>query len=66
MATRARRNLFMSTSLMCFLLAAAFGFDLLGTHWFWSGRPQVAVFLVALGVVLGFFWLRTQRGLDNS
>lgn len=54
----------MRTSLMCFLLAAAFGFDLFGTHWFWSGRPQVAVVLVVLGIILGFLWFRSQKSWE--
>ena len=60
MATRARQNLYMSTSLMCFLLAATFKFDLLGTHWLWAGRSEVAILLVVLGAALGFLWFRSR------
>jgi hypothetical protein len=56
MATRGRQNLYLSTSLMCFLLAVTFKFDLLGTHWLWAGRSEVAILLVVLGAVLGILW----------
>ena len=61
MENRARRNLFMSTTLVCLLMAAAFKFDNGGVHWFWSGRPQIAVVLVVLGIVLGANWFRSER-----
>ena len=51
----------MSTTLVCLLMAAAFKFDNGGVHWFWSGRPQIAVVLVILGIVLGANWFRSER-----
>lgn len=65
MATRARRNLLMSTSLMCLLLAGTVRFDVLGTHWFWAGRTQAAVALLVLGAVLAVLWFRAQRGTPS-
>ncbi len=66
MATQGRRNLFLSTSLMCFLLAGTFKFDLLGTHWLWAGRTETAVILVVLGLVLGVLWIRAQETTPPS
>jgi hypothetical protein len=63
-ASRARRNLFMSTTLMSFLLAAAFTVHD-GVHWFWSDRPWVAGLLLVLGVVLALLWARAQRDLKG-
>jgi hypothetical protein len=61
MENRARRNLFMSTTLVCLLMAAAFKFDNGEMHWFWSGQPLVGVVLVVLGIVLGAYWFRSER-----
>ena len=66
MASRARRNLFMSTTLMSLLLAVAFKFDKSGIRWLWSDRPQVAVALVVLGIVLAVFWVRAQKRLRQG
>lgn len=60
---KARRNLFMSTTLMCFFLAVAFTFDWQSTHWLWSGKPQVPVVLLTLALVLGCGWLRSRQRL---
>ena len=56
-----KRNMFMSTTLMCGLLTAAFSFDSIGIHWFWSGNIPVAIVLGSLTISLGTFWFRTQR-----
>lgn len=66
MNNQARRNLFMSTTLMCSLLAAAFTFDKQGAHWFWSGQPQVAIVLLVLAIVAARFWLRSQKRLHTD
>jgi hypothetical protein len=58
MPSRARRNLFMSTTLMSILFAIAFKFDKSDVHWFWSDRPWVAAVLLVVGVVAGVFWGR--------
>lgn len=63
MPRRARRNLFMSTTLMCVLFAIAFKFDKSGVHWFWSDRPWVAAVLLVAGAVLSAFWVRAQEQL---
>ena len=61
MDNRARRNLFMSTTLVSFLMAAAFKFDANGIRWFWSDKPGVAIGLIVLGSVLGTFWIRSRK-----
>jgi hypothetical protein len=66
MENRLRRNLFMSTTLISLLLAVAFKFDNNGIHWFWSDKPQVAVVLVILGIVLSSRWLREARRLGSD
>ena len=58
MENRARRNLLTSTTLVSLLMAVAFKFDNNGIHWFWSDKPQVAIVLILLAIVLGVFWLR--------
>jgi hypothetical protein len=50
---------------MSLLLAAAFRFDKGGVHWFWSDTPPVAIALLVLAGVLGVFWLRSQRHLQQ-
>jgi hypothetical protein len=62
MASRARRNLFVSATLMCFLLAAAFRLRN-GFHWFWADQPVVAALLVALGILCAVMWARAQKAL---
>ncbi len=66
MENRARRNLFMSTTLVSFLMAVAFKFDNGGLHSSWSGRPQIAIVLVVLGIVLSASWLRSERDLREN
>ena len=56
----------MSTTLICFLMAAAFKFDSAGLHWFWSARPQIAIVLVVAGIVLGASWFRSERSLPKG
>ena len=63
MATRARRNLFVSLTLMSFLLAAAFKIQN-GVHWFWTDQPLVAGLLVALGILFAVLWARAQKDLQ--
>ena len=66
MENRQRRNLFMSTTLISLLLAVAFKFDNDGIRWFWTDKPQVAVILAILGIVLGICWLREARRLPSG
>ena len=63
MANRARRNLFLSLTLMSFLLAGAFKIRN-GIHWFWANQPVVAVILVALGILFAVMWARAQKDLQ--
>jgi len=60
-----KRNLFMSTTIMCVLLTIAFSFDSIGIHWFWSGNIPVAIVLGVLAIILGTFWFRTQRKIKE-
>jgi len=62
-ATRARRNLFVSLTLMSFLLAAAFKIQN-GMHWFWADQPVVAGLLVALGILFAVLWARAQKDVQ--
>ena len=63
MATRARRNLFLSVTLMSFLLAGAFKIQN-GFHWFWARQPVIAGLLVALGILFAVMWARAQKELQ--
>ena len=63
MATRARRNLLISLTLMSFLLAAAFKIQN-GLHWFWADQPLVAGLLIALGRLFAVLWARAQKDLQ--
>ena len=63
MATRARRNLFISLTLMSFLLAAAFKIHN-GVHWFWMDQPLVAGLLVAFGILFALMWARARKDLQ--
>jgi hypothetical protein len=66
MDNRARSNLFMSTTLVSFLMAAAFKFDADGIHWFWADKSGVAIGLIVLGCVLGMFWIRSRKPLRQD
>lgn len=59
-----KRNLFMSTAIMCALLTVTFSFDSVGIHCFWSDNIPVAIVLGVLAVILGTFWFRTQRKIS--
>ena len=60
-----KRNLFMSTTLMCALLIVAFSFDKTGTHWFWADNIPVAMILGILAITLGIFWIKTQKKIQK-
>ena len=62
---KSRRNLFMSTTLMCALLAATFSFDNTNINWFWSDSIPTAIILGILALILGIFWFRTQREIKE-
>ncbi|HEY6808687.1 MAG TPA: hypothetical protein VI160_07855 [Gemmatimonadales bacterium] len=64
MATRARRNLFASLTLMSFLLAGAFTMHD-GVHWIWADRPLVAALLVILGLLFAARWARAWKELAS-
>ena len=56
-----KRNLFMSTTLMCTFLIVAFSFDKTGVHWFWSDNIPVAIILGFFAIILGIFWFKAQK-----
>jgi len=62
-ATRARRNLFVSLTLMSFLLEGAFTIHN-GVHWFWADQPLVAGLLSALGILFAVLWARARKDLQ--
>ncbi len=55
-----KRNLFMSTTLMCVLLIVAFSIDSMGIHWFWSSNIPVVIVLGIFAIIFGTSWFRTQ------
>lgn len=56
-----KRNLFMSTTIMCGLLCFAFRFDNDGVYWLWADHKPVAVILAMLALGLAFGWYNVSR-----
>lgn len=61
-----KRNLFMSTTIMCGLFVAAFTFKGDQITWLWADNKPVAIILGILAIVLGTQWIRYQRLLNNA
>ena len=61
-----RRNLYLSATIMCGLLAITFRFNSIGIHWLWSDRAQTAVILAVLAIVFGVFLFRAQKQLRTQ
>jgi len=61
-----RRNLFMSTTLMCVFLIGTFRFDESSCNWMWAGQIQVPIVLGILSIVLGIFWNIENRKLKDK
>ena len=60
-----KRNLFMSTTIMCILFAAAFTFKGDKITWLWNNNNPVAVILVISAILLGTQLIKYQRLLNN-
>ena len=56
-----KRNLFMSSTLMCGFLCIAFTFDNKGIYWLWEYNKPVAIILAIATIILGAFWLKSSR-----
>ena len=61
-----KRNLFMSTTIMCGLLAVAFTFKIDQITWLWTDSKPVGIILVILTIILGIQWVRHQRLLNKA
>ncbi len=61
-----KRNLFMSTIIMCGLFVAAFTFKGDQITWLWADNKPVAIILGILAIVLGTQWIKYQRLLNNA
>jgi len=56
-----KRNLFLSTALMCGFFTIAFSFDSNGIYWLWSDNKLVAVVLAIASLTLGVLWFNTSK-----
>jgi hypothetical protein len=59
-----KRNLFMSTTIMCGLFVVAFTFKGDKITWLWADNKPLAIILGILAVVLGSQWIKYQRQLN--
>jgi len=63
---KSRRNLFMSTTLMCAFFIGAFNFDESSFKWMWAGQIQVPIILGISSIILGVFWIIENRKLKAN
>ena len=63
---KSRRNLFMSSTLMCLFLLGTFKFDESSFYWMWTGQIQVPVILGISSIILGIFWIIENRKLKEN
>jgi len=63
---KSRRNLFMSTTLMCLFLIGTFKFDESSFNWIWTGQIQVPIILGISSIILGIFWIIENRKLKDK
>ncbi len=63
---KSRRNLFMSTTLMCLFLIGTFRFDESSFNWMWTGQIQVPIILGIASIILGVFWIIENRKLKDK
>jgi len=63
---KSRRNLFMSSTLMCLFLIGTFKFDESGFNWMWTGQIQVPIILGISSIILGIFWIIENRKLKDK
>jgi len=62
---KSKRNLFMSTTLMCIFLIGTFKFDENSVNWIWSGQVQIPIILGILSIVLGRFWIIEEKKIKR-
>lgn len=62
---KSRRNLFMSSTLMCMFLIGTFRFDENSFNWIWTGQIQVPIILGISSIILGIFWIVENRKLKQ-
>jgi uncharacterized membrane protein len=56
-----KRNLFMSTTIMCVLLTGAFTFKNNRFVWFWENNIPVAMMLGVVAVCLALQWRKYRK-----
>lgn len=61
-----KRNLFMSTTIMCGLFAVTFTFKLDQITWLWANNKPVGTILVIMTIVLGIQWVTQQKKLNKA
>ena len=61
-----KRNLFMSTTIMCGLFVVAFTFKNDQITWLWADNKPIAIILGIIAIVLGEQWIKYQRLLNNT
>lgn len=63
---KSRRNLFMSSTLMCMFLIGTFRFDENSFNLIWTGQIQVPIILGISSIILGIFWILENRKLKHK
>lgn len=61
-----KRNLFLSSALMCGFLCLAFTFDTEGVYWLWTGNEPVAILLTIATSILGVLLLKETNKLRHE
>jgi hypothetical protein len=61
-----KRNLFMSATIICALLAAAFTFKNDQITWLWTNNKALGIILVICAIAFGILWVRQQRLLNKA
>lgn len=61
-----KRNLFLSSALMCGFFCLAFTFDAEGVYWLWSDTKPVAIILTIVTIILGVFLLKETNKLRQK
>ncbi len=60
---KSKRNLFMSSTLMCVFIIMTFKFDENNFNWMWTGQIHIPIILGLLSIILGVFWIVEHRKL---
>ena len=61
-----KRNLFLSSTLMCGFFCLAFTFDTEGVYWLWSDTKPVAIILTLVTLILGVFLLKETKKMRQK